>query len=92
MTGLDNVSAFEFRDLLSVRRVEDQGIDLYSVMNVVQENVIRNHMRYTLNAVKVDGTPYIRNVRARGIGESSIRSIEVNAKLWDLATSFLIAA
>ncbi len=92
LTGLTNVQAFEFGDLLTVRRSEDLGHDLYSVMNVVQENIVRNRMQYTLNSVNADGIASVRNATARGVGERSMRSIELNAKLWDLATEFLRAA
>ncbi len=92
LSGVEHVESIFSDDLLDVKRLEDQGADLYSVMNVVQENLVRHKMRYTLNSTRGDGTAYVRNATARGIGERSIRSIELNAKLWDLATEFLRAA
>ncbi len=95
MAGKENVLQVMAQDLLVARRAEDEQTNLYTVFNRVQENLIRNRMRYTLNAVRtINGIQesYIRNGTTRPVGESSVRSVEFNRQLWDLGTSFLKVA
>jgi hypothetical protein len=79
------------QDLLRVRRSDDQGRDLWTVFNRIQENVLQGGLSY----IRVSETGRVRNMTARRI-QSIDRSIEVNRALWDLAsqieTSGLITA
>ncbi|MEO8316676.1 MAG: DUF932 domain-containing protein, partial [Pseudomonadota bacterium] len=68
--------------LLAARRVEDMGDDLWSVLNRVQENLLRGG----LNRRSASG----RLTRTRRI--SSIREdVRINSRLWDLASDVLAA-
>lgn len=68
--------------LLAVRRVDDAGSDLWSVLNRVQENLLRGG----LSRRSVTG----RLTRTRRI--SSIREdVRINSGLWDLASGLLAA-
>jgi hypothetical protein len=68
--------------LLNCRRIEDGGDDLFSVLNRVQENLLRGGlMRRSANG---------RLVRTRRI--TSIREdVRINSGLWDVATEVLAA-
>lgn len=68
--------------LLNCRRVEDAGDDLYSVLNRVQENLLRGGLsRRSSNG---------RLVRTRRI--TSIREdVRINSGLWQVATEMLAA-
>jgi hypothetical protein len=68
--------------LLNCRRVEDAGDDLFSVLNRVQENLLRGG----LSRRSVSG----RLVRTRRI--TSIREdLRINSSLWDVAAEVLAA-
>jgi uncharacterized protein DUF932 len=68
--------------LLSCRRTEDVGDDLWSILNRVQENLLRGGMsRRSANG---------RLTRMRGI--TAIRQeVRINSGLWDLASGLLAA-
>lgn len=68
--------------LLAVRRVDDAGSDLWSVLNRVQENLLRGGL--------VRRSASGRLTRTRRI--SSIREdVRINSGLWDLASGLLAA-
>ena len=69
------------QDLLRVRRSEDQGRDLWTVFNRIQENALQGGLSY----LRVNETGHVRNMRARSI-QAIDRSIQVNRSLWDLAS------
>lgn len=92
LNGVENVSKIEVTDLLKVRRQDDAKNDLFSCLNVIQENVIRFGMRYQINSTAQDGTIQSRNMTARKIKEESVKAIDINASIWDAATKLLKAA
>ena len=63
-------------ELLLTHRKEDQRSDLWTTLNVIQENVIR-------------GGAYVKNRRVRGIFEID-RSTDINKALWDNAEQMLV--
>lgn len=68
--------------LLQCRRTEDQGDDLWSTLNCVQENVLRGGLSRK--------TPSGRHTKTRRI--TSIREdVRINSGLWDLARGILAA-
>ena len=75
-------AGMEASQLLTCRRPEDAGDDLYSVLNKVQENLLRGGLlRRSANG---------RLVRTRRI--TSIREdVRINSGLWDLAAEVLAA-
>jgi hypothetical protein len=73
-------SGMQSAQLLTCRRVEDLGDDLWSITNKVQENLLRGGLsRRTLNG---------RLTRSRRI--TSIQAdVKLNSRLWDLAMEVL---
>jgi len=70
-------------EILKVNRSEDQGSDLWSTFNVVQENLIRGGVG-SLRQLD-NGRIGFRSVRpVRGVG----RNVDLNADLWRLADSY----
>jgi hypothetical protein len=61
--------------LLEVRRNEDRKLDLYTVMNVIQENVLRGGMYYQTHRTYRRMAP-INNVN---------RNVSINQALWSRA-------
>lgn len=75
-------SGIQSAQLLTCRRVDDLGNDLWSVLNKVQENLLRGGM------VRVAASG--RQSRTRRI--TSIREdVRINSRLWDLAEQVLTA-
>jgi hypothetical protein len=55
--GTDNkIQNVKTSDLLTVRREQDQGTDLFTVMNVIQENIMRHGLRYQTVSQDENGT------------------------------------
>ncbi len=92
LSGIPNVSQVQWDQLLVARRQDDMLPDLYTTFNRIQENIVRHGFQYITTSQNETGETVIRNGTARKIGETSVRSIEMNAKMWDLATAFLKAA
>jgi hypothetical protein len=96
--GEIGVSKIKFDDLMRVRRDADKGQDAFSVLNVVQENVMRFGLRYDTQSVDQNGRIQSRHMTARPVtrnrqGETeSVRSVDMNASLWDIAAKILMAA
>lgn len=92
LNGITNVLTLDSRSLLAKRRNEDVSSDLYTTLNVIQENLVRGNLSYLIRSLDKDGVPTTRNQTARAVGDRSVRSVEFNAKLWDIATSYIKAA
>ena len=92
MQGDENVLKIETTDLLKVRRQDDAKNDLFSCLNVIQENVLRFGLRYQTNSVAQDGTVNVRNITAGKVRKESVLAIDLNASIWDAATKLLKAA
>jgi hypothetical protein len=74
-------SGIQPTQLLTCRRVDDLGNDLWSVLNKVQENLLRGG----LSRIATSG----RRARTRRI--TSIREdVRINSRLWDLAEEVLM--
>jgi len=72
-------------DLLKIRRTADKGADLYTTMNVVQENVIKGGMRFLRPRVDENGRT-MRPIRASTKEVTSIDGdTRLNRELWALA-------
>jgi hypothetical protein len=87
--GLDGqiiktVSQVNASDLLNINRTEDQGQDLWTILNRIQENAIFGGLRYQ----SVDFQGRVRNNTVRSI-RSIDRSLQVNQAVWDSALEFL---
>ncbi len=83
--GSDKAKEFEYdaetiEDILEPKRIEDEGNDLWRTFNVVQEKIINGDFHAALKGAKV------RKVRKI---KSFEKDLEVNKKLFKLATSFI---
>lgn len=93
-----NVVSIQYGDLMRVRRQADSGQDAFSILNVVQENVMRFGVRYVTSSQDEQGRTNLRNMTARPVmrnrqGETeSVRSVDLNASIWDAASKILMAA
>jgi Domain of unknown function (DUF932) len=93
-----SIKAIQYSDLMRVWRSADAGQDAFSVLNVVQENVMRFGLRYQTQTIDDQGGMQVRNVTARpvtrnGQGDTeSVRSVDLNASIWDSAAKILMAA
>jgi len=68
--------------LLTCRRVEDVGNDLWTCLNKVQENLLRGGLSRR--------TPSGRRTRTRAI-TSIVEDVRINGRVWDLAEEVLAA-
>ena len=71
---------FEIQNLLSVERKEDEGNDLWRILNRVQEKLTCGGFSY----LGVKGKPR----KARAI-KNFTQDVEMNLKLWELAETYL---
>jgi hypothetical protein len=92
LAGTENVIDVNFKDLLHVRRDSDQGADLFTVTNVIQENALRIGFKYQTRVTDENGLTIVRNNTTRSIGPETVRAIDLNASIWDSATKILTAA
>lgn len=70
----------QIKDMLSPRRNEDKGDDLYRVFNRVQEAVIRGG--FDMAATTKKGTKKVRRI------SNMLKDLDVNGELWVLAEEF----
>lgn len=91
LDGVNDVSNIDYKSLLAVRRSSDAKNDLFSVLNVLQENVIRHGISYQTNGVDERGLTIVRNNTTRMIKPESVRAIDFNASIWDAATKLIAA-
>lgn len=70
-------------DVLQPQRIGDEGSDLWTVFNRIQENIIRGNA-FIKSVTDVEGNPYGTMRKARPI--ASIRQHQqINTALWDIA-------
>jgi hypothetical protein len=91
LDGVDNIQRIEYQDLLKVRRQDDVKNDLFSVLNVLQENAIRYGLRYQTTSINEIGVTQVRNMVARPVKIESVRAIDLNASIWDVASKLIAA-
>ena len=100
LDGIKNIRSIQYADLMRIRRDEDRGTDLFTVLNVLQENVMRYGVRYQVESTQTDTrtgvvTNLIRNQTARPVTKTrqgdveTVRSVEMNASIWDAAMNIL---
>lgn len=68
--------------LLMTRRIEDAGDDLWSVLNRVQENLLRGGLSRRSATGRLTRTRRINSIR---------EDVRINSRLWDLAAETLAA-
>ena len=74
----------EVKDILEPMRTQDEGNDLWSVYNVLQEKVIKGEFKF-------GKTKLGKRRKARPI-TGAAKDIEVNQRLFETASSYLLAA
>jgi hypothetical protein len=72
----------DYNELIEPTRPEDRGTDLWSVFNVIQEKITQGMFSYTAGA-KVRKARRIKNFK---------QDLDLNAKLFELAAEFAVAA
>jgi hypothetical protein len=72
----------DYNELVEPTRPEDRGTDLWSVFNVIQEKITQGMFSYTAGA-KVRKARRIKNFK---------QDLDLNAKLFELAAEFAVAA
>lgn len=93
VAGIDNVTEIKTVDLLKPRRQDDTAQDLFTVVNVLQENATRFGIRYQTKTFNPEtNVVSIRDYTSRRINEASVKAIELNASIWDIATKLVQAA
>jgi hypothetical protein len=75
-------SGMQPSQLLTCRRIEDQGEDLWSTLNRVQENLLRGGLSRRSTSGRLTRTRRITAIR---------EEVRLNSGLWDLATELLAA-
>jgi Domain of unknown function (DUF932) len=94
----ENIKTIQYQDLLKVRRATDSGRDAFTTYQVVQENLMRYGLRYTSETRDQHGRNNVRNMVARPITRTAqgdietVRSVDLNASLYDTALKILMAA
>lgn len=93
---LENVNSkitkIDSTKLLIPRRSDDAASDLFSILNIIQENVIRRGVQYQFESTDQSGSPILKIQTARKLKEESVSAVELNAKIWDEASKLIIAA
>lgn len=92
LENTENALNLQIADLIKVRRQDDAKNDLFSVVNVIQENLIRYGMRYQVQSTDQNGVNSLSNRRTRPIKSESIAAITLNASIWDAASKLLEVA
>jgi hypothetical protein len=75
-------SGIEPVQLLTCRRVDDLGNDLWSVLNKCQENLLRGGLSRLVTSGRRSRTRRITSIR---------EDVRINGRLWDLAEQVLTA-
>lgn len=81
----DKVVPVQTESLLRVQRDDDKGNDLFTVLNVVQENILQGNLK-VISKVDLD-----RKVRKMRKVKSLTRSTEINQIVWDSASELAAA-
>lgn len=88
LANVENPVNVQYRSLANVRRQDDAKLDLFTVANVLQENVIHEPIAYGVNSTDNKGQPYVRSMHTRRLRESSTQLVDLNAQLFDAALKF----
>lgn len=86
--GRENIESIILKSLLTTRRVEDRSLDMFSVYNVVQENIQRYGISYFSRDLQPDSSTKIVAHKLRRMHDNSAISIDFNRQLFDLACNF----
>ena len=87
LEGKENILDIGYKSLARVHRADDAKLDLFTVANVLQENIVRGVLPYRLNTVDSNGNPSVRNMTTRRFKESSLELVDLNGRMFDAALS-----
>jgi hypothetical protein len=82
----DNMTPVQTESLLNVQRDTDTGSDLFTVLNVVQENILQGNLKVL--STNVNNIATIRKMRKV---KSLSRSTDINQLVWDTASQLAAA-
>lgn len=92
----NKIVSVQYGNLLNINRQDDQNTDAFTVLNVVQENIMRNSFTYEVETLdKETNEVKIRNMTARPMMRNereTSRSVDFNSQIWDLAQDILLAS
>jgi hypothetical protein len=90
LDGIEHISRARIADLMRVRRPEDQRSDLFSAVNVLQENALRFGLRYeTRQTVEGVRDPVVRHMATRRMIDTTATSVEMTGSIWEAAAKLL---
>ncbi|HLD91164.1 MAG TPA: DUF932 domain-containing protein [Patescibacteria group bacterium] len=90
LQSIENVDNVDVSRSFSPIRIEDNTNDLYTVLNLVQERVIRGGIKYTTKTVNENNVVEIKNHSTKKIN-SIDKDLELNKNLFDIVSSYLVA-
>lgn len=88
LNDVENIDQINFQDLLKPRREADIKGDLFSVFNVIQENLTRYGLSYQTKKV-IDGREVIRSMKTRRLNEYSSNVVDFNGSIFDEAIKLI---
>lgn len=89
LDGADGARNVRVSDLVRPRRLEDRGTDLFSAVNVLQENALRYGIRYETLAQDSRGRETVRHMVTRKVIETTGRAVEMTGDIWEAASALL---
>ena len=85
-----DVFFFERLDLLNVRRTSDVELDVFTILNVIQENALSGSYRYTAEVTRKENPESKSLVMRRGRKIKSLeRTSKINTAVWDYALDLI---
>jgi hypothetical protein len=87
----DNIVQADFSGLLRMRRSGDSSADLFTILNVIQENSLAGSYRYVSEVAQKDAPDAPKRLTTRrGTRVKALdRTSQINTKIWDLASQFV---
>jgi len=91
LDGIENISRVRTADLMRVHRAEDRRNDLFSAVNVLQENAIRYGLRYETRTQGENGREDVRHMTTRRVIDTTASAVEMTGSIWEAAAALLAA-
>lgn len=86
--GAESIKHVHTNYLLKSRRYEDQGNDLFTVLNRIQENVLKTGVHY-VESKNTAGLITLSNEKTKAIKDNTKTTIDLNSMMFDHALSFV---
>ena len=88
LAGVESVTAVHTNGLLRPRRAQDARSDLFSAVNVLQENAFRYGVEYEARHT-VEGRETVRNMTTRRVIDTTASAVEMTGSIWEAAAKLL---